>query len=169
MRLWLLAAGLLFAGSELLPAQARGLQRPGGRAQMEQRVRERFAEVVKERLQLSDDQMRRLHQTSQQFEQPRRQLQMQEREIRVALRAELQAGEGADQQRTAQLLERLFGIQRQRLEIFAREQQALAEFLTPVQRAKFLALQDQLHRRMEELQQRRRQQARQRDVEPDPE
>jgi Spy/CpxP family protein refolding chaperone len=52
-------------------------------------------------------------------------------------------------------MDALTSVQRQRLGLFAREQQDLARFLTPVQRAKYATLQAHLRKRVESLRERR--------------
>jgi hypothetical protein len=42
-------------------------------------------------------------------------------------------------------------LQRQRVELFAQEQRDLAQFMTPLQRARYTALQEQVRRRVEQL------------------
>ncbi len=121
------------------------------RAMLEQRFRERTAELVRRRLQLNDDQMARLKAANQQLERQRVALVTEERQARMALRSELMSGEAANQQKVSGLLDQLMRLQRQRLDLVEAEQRELAKFLTPVQRAKYLGLQIQLRQRMVEL------------------
>jgi protein CpxP len=151
-RLVVLAALVALAAAPSLGAQ-QGPSRggPERRAEMEQRVRQQFARVVQERLALTDEQLRKLGETTRKFEERRRLLLAQERDARMGLRQELVAGDDkADQQRVARLLDQLVQVQRQRIELFEQEQRELASFMTPVQRAKFAALQEQLRKRLEE-------------------
>ena len=120
-------------------------------AALEARVRERIAAVAKERLRLTDDQLRRLQQVNATFEPRRRALAVEERDARLVLRSELARNERADDARVDDALKRLFRVQRQRLDLAEQEQGELAKFLQPSQRAGYLALQDQLRRRIEEL------------------
>ena len=79
------------------------------RAQLEQQVRERIAEVTRERLGATDDQMAKLQGTNQKFDEQRRALVDQERQARVALRQAM--GPRANAQQQAQigaLLDRVF-------------------------------------------------------------
>jgi protein CpxP len=124
---------------------------PAHRQALEQRVRQRMASVVKQRLGLSDDQMRRLGEVNRDIEGQRRLLNQQERDLRVGLRAELVRGDSASQDRVARFVDQLIDVQRRRIDLLSREQRALAAFMTPVQRARYLAIQDQLRRRMEEM------------------
>lgn len=122
-----------------------------GRAMLEQRFRERTADLVRRRLQLNDDQMMRLRGANQQFERQRVALMSEERQARMALRSEIMSGDAANQQKVAGLLDQLMRLQRQRLDLVANEQRELEKFMTPVQRAKYLGLQNQLRKRTEEL------------------
>lgn len=135
----------LLAGATALPAQEPGAQRPA-----EQRLRQRLGMIVRDQLGLDEAQARQLGQVSQRYERERRQLALRERALRLQLRDELQGGEQANQERVARALDRMLEVQRTRLDIVQREQQDLAKFLTPVQRAKYLVLQDQLRRRLDE-------------------
>jgi Spy/CpxP family protein refolding chaperone len=125
------------------------------RAQLEQQIRERFARAVKMQLGLTDAQIERLSATNQQFDGRRRALVEQERDIRIGMRAELIRGDSADQSRVAKLLDQMISVQRDRLRLLEEEQHELAQFLSPAQRAKFLALQEQVHRSIEEMRQQR--------------
>jgi len=124
---------------------------PPQRQRLEARLRQRLWGITKNRVGLTDDQMTRLAQASRPFDVQRRQLAMQERQERLALRAEILAGPGADQQRVAASLDRVLELQRRRAQLQIDEQRALAAFMTPVQRAKYAALQEQLRRRAEKL------------------
>lgn len=132
------------------PALARGQggnPPPGAnRAELEQRVRERMATMVKNRLALTDDQVKKLGETNGKYEERRRLLQDQERDIRMGMRDELLLGDKANQNKVGDLLDRLLKVQRQRLDVVEQEQKELATFLTPVQRVKFHALQDQMRK-----------------------
>lgn len=142
-----IVAALIAAASSSVSAQQIATQR----AALEERFRERTAEVVRRRLQLNDDQMTRLKATNQQFDRQRMALVADERQARQALRAELVAGDAANQQKVAGLLDQLMRVQRRRLDLVENEQRELGKFLTPVQRAKYFALQNEMRKRVEEL------------------
>ena len=127
-----------------------------GRAGLERQFRERLAEVVRRRLDLNESQMRQLGAVNNRYERERMLLLRDERQMRQALRAEVLAGDSADQTKVAELLDRALRIQRQRLDLTEREQRDLASFMTPVQRAKYVGIQDDLRRRLEEIRQQRR-------------
>ena len=165
----LIALGLPFAAGDL-EAQGGIRNRPGAlrpnrraeqqlpdgppaarRQQLEQQVRRGFWRVAKQRIGFTDEQMLRLEQSTQRFDVQRRSLAQQERAQRVALRREILADSSANQIAIAGALERMHDLQRQRLELQTEEQKELATFMTPLQRAKFLALQEQVRKRMQEL------------------
>lgn len=125
-------------------------------AALERQFRERFADVVQRRLKLTEPQMRQLGRVNEQFERDRMRLLRRERLMRQQLRAEVLAGDSADQSKVAGLLDEALEIQRQRLDLAQREQRELAAFMSPVQRAMYVGIQDDLRRRLEEFRQQRR-------------
>jgi len=117
----------------------------------EQRFQQRVARIVQERLRLSDSQMRRLAEVNRRYAPRRQELLGRERNARRAVRREVVRGEGADQRRVAALVDELFALQRQRLDLLQEEQRDLGQFLTPTQRAQYLELQEQVRRRVERV------------------
>jgi periplasmic protein CpxP/Spy len=128
---------------------------PMRRQQLEQQLRQGLWRIAKQRIGLSDEQMSRLEQTSQRFDGRRRALVMEERAQRLTLRDEILADGKADQDRVAKALDRLLQLQRDRIELQAEEQKEFATFMTPIQRAKYAALQEQVRRRVEALRRQR--------------
>ena len=156
------ALTLLALVAPLLVAEARAQgnarrQPPAGvengprRQQLEARLRQQLWRVTKNRVGLTDEQMSSLAQASRPFDTQRRQLAQQERSERLALRREILAGANANQDRVATSLDRVLDVQRRRAQLQIEEQRALAAFMSPVQRAKYAALQEQLRRRAENL------------------
>ena len=122
---------------------------------LEARVRQRVAAVVQQRLALTDEQMRQLTIVNASYETRRRDLLARERASRVAIRQELAKGKDADQKRVQESLDALFRLQRERIDVAEQEQRDLAKFMQPAQRAGYLALQEQLKRRVEDMRARR--------------
>jgi periplasmic protein CpxP/Spy len=124
----------------------------GSRRDLEQKFRRRFGELIKERVKLSDAQMSRLELTNRRFEKRRRALYGEERQVREEMRDALSAEESSTvQDRVARLMERALRLQRERLDLLEEEQRELTAFMSPVQRAKYFGMQEQLRRRMEEM------------------
>jgi Spy/CpxP family protein refolding chaperone len=148
-----LVVACAFAGAATpLPAQGAIDAPPRPAVQQLQR---RVLEVVQRTLGATDYQMRQLVEVNRRYESQRRALGQKDREARAVIRAEVLRDSLADQDKVARTLDELVDVQRQRLDLFAREQQDLARFLTPVQRAKFATLQEALRKRVEQLRQRR--------------
>jgi hypothetical protein len=119
------------------------------RQQLEQRLRNGMARVVKQRIGLTDDQMSKLAQVNARYDTRRRDLNREERSRRVELRAQVLGAQGADQERIASALDRVLQIQRERIDLQIEEQRQLATFMSPLQRARYAALQEQIRRRLE--------------------
>ena len=145
----------VLAATPVLAQQPLSGRRDSAARPLETRVRQRMAALVKERLALTDDQMRQLAVVNASYETRRRDLIARERESRSAIREELAKGKGADQTRVQAALDSLFRLQRERIDIAEQEQRDLAKFMQPAQRAGYLALQEQLRRRVEEMRGRR--------------
>lgn len=151
----------LDAGAQIRPRRESTLPRAGqlperggtagNRAQLERRFRQMLYQVTRRRVGLSDAQMNRLMPINQRFETQRRAIQRQERETRLALRDAMRDSTHADQPRITGYLDKLVDLQRQRVELVAQEQRDLAAFMTPLQRARYTALQEQVRRRVEQM------------------
>ena len=151
-----LGVGVPLGAQRANRAQAQPGEPAEARAGLERQFRERFAEVVRRRLSLNDAQMQQLGQVNNRYERERMMLLREERQMRQALRQEVLAGDSAEQAKVAELLDRALRIQRQRLDITERGQRELAGFMTPVQRAMYVGLQDDMRRRLEDIRQQRR-------------
>ncbi len=143
-------ASVLALSAATAGAQAvRGTQTE--RAVLERQFRERTAEIIRTRLRLTEPQMEQLQQVNVRYAPQLNRLAVQERQTRRALRTELTAGDAANQKRISDLLDTSLRVQRERLGVIESEQRELAAFLTPLQRARYLALQAQMRKRAEEL------------------
>jgi hypothetical protein len=120
------------------------------RATLEQQLRVRTANVLQKRLGLSSGQMDKLEQSNRKFAPQLARVAAQERDTRKQLRGEMQSPT-PNQQLVSDLLNTSLQLQRQRLDLVDAEQKDLSGFMTPVQRAGYLAFQIQLRRRAEQL------------------
>jgi hypothetical protein len=168
IRSHVLVAALLLGLSRLTSAQQIGARSPVAtqpqvdsgaavRTRLELEIRRRFARMVRMRVGLTDDQVRRLAPVSQRYEQQRRRLQIEERDARQALRGSLRNEQTADPTQVDRHLQKLVEIQKQRAQLLEAEQRDLATIMNPMQRAKYMALQDQIRRQLEQVRQRRAQ------------
>jgi hypothetical protein len=120
------------------------------RADLEQQLRERTAKLTQQRLGLTDTQMARLEQSNARFAPQLNDLVMQERNTRQQLRLEITAPQ-PNQQKISDLIDASFRVQHQRLAVVEAEQKDLATFMSPSQRARYIALQAQFRKRAQEL------------------
>ena len=134
--------------------QLQGEQPGQNRAQLERRFQQMLFEMTRRRVGLTDVQMNQLVPVNRRFEQQRRQLQRQERETRLSLRDAMRDTAQVDQSRITGYLDRLVQLQHQRADLIEQEQRDLAQFMTPLQRARYTALQEQVRKRVEQLRRR---------------
>lgn len=121
------------------------------RAALEQQFRERSAKLAQQRLGLTNAQLAQLEESNARFAPQLNQLAVQERDTRRQLRVEMTSGNQANQQHVSDLLDNSVRLQKQRIALVEAEQKDLARFLTPVQRARYIALQAQFRKRAQEL------------------
>lgn len=124
---------------------------PMSRDSIDTRVRLRIAQIVKTQLGLTDRQVRQLMLTNRRFESQRVALFEEEREVRNALRDEIESRDTTRQAQVGELLDRMLKLQRDRLSLLEAEQKELSTFLTPVQRARYFGLEEQIRRRVMDL------------------
>jgi hypothetical protein len=129
-------------------------QDPERRAEVEQQLRERFSGAVKQQLGLDDAQVRKLQEHNRKFADRRQSLVQRERDARGVLREELQRDQQADNPKVATALQELMKVQKERSALLEDEDKSLSEFLTPLQRARYMALQEAMRKRIEELRKR---------------
>lgn len=154
----LLAALLTLLAPDPLGAQDRPQSRvqggpppAAGRDSLEARVQQRMGQMLRTQLGLNDVQMSQLMASNRRFAGRRMELLRQEREVRNELRDELGSGDTTRNAQVGALLERMLSVQRQRVELLEAEQKDLAAFLTPIQRARYFGIEEQIRRRVEEM------------------
>ena len=121
------------------------------RAALEQQVKARLGQVLKQRLGLTDAQMVKLQETNRKFDEKRRLLVDQERDVRMSLRDEMLRPDSSRSSQVSGLLDRVVRVQRQRVDLLEQEQKELSGFLTPLQRAKYYGAEEQMRRRMQNM------------------
>lgn len=119
------------------------------RMRVEGSLREALAQAVKQRLNLNDQQATRLMDVNRKFGEDRLRIARDEIRIRRDLRQSISGRDSSRSPETARLLDELLDTQRQRLDLQQKEQAALSEFLTPEQRARYIAMMEQLRRRIQ--------------------
>lgn len=141
-----------------LAAQAvapQGPPRGAARDSLENRVRERMMQMLKTQLGLDDEQARKLGIAARKFESQHRDLFVRERQARISLREELALNDTTRQAQVGRLLDQMLVVQKQRMELIEAEQRELATFMSPIQRARYFGMQEQIRRRIDEMREQR--------------
>ncbi len=126
----------------------------GDRAALRRQVQQAFARNVRRQLNLNDEQMQTLMRVNQKYDRQRTEIVRDERQARLGLRAAMLDSGSADQNaRIDQQMNLLVQAQRRRADLLENEQKELSGFLTPLQRARFSVLQDNLAGSIRKLQQ----------------
>ena len=138
-----------------VPPQGSGGQQGGrigpDRAALEQQVKARLGQMMKKQMGLTDTQMSKLQETNRKFDERRRLLVDQERDVRMSLRDEMLRPDSSRSAQVSGLLDRVVRVQRQRVDLLEQEQKELSGFLTPLQRAKYYGAEEQMRRRMQNM------------------
>lgn len=154
---WLmgLAAAALLAGGPL-HAQDPDLEETGPAVErLRQAVEQRFSAYVRTELQLTDEQAQKLRANSQQFGQQRRQIAVDERQLRRALDDQMRPGIAANQDSVTRLMNGIADRRQAYAKTFEDERRSLT-FLSPVQQARYLQLRERLLDRLREARARAR-------------
>ena len=122
---------------------------PRQREELEADIRRAFARVVRQRVGLNDEQMQKLGPMTERHAIVRRRLQMDERSLRAQMQVELLKDAPSDSA-VNRMLDQFTEIQKRRVQMMESEQKDFATIMTPVQRARFNAMQEQLRRQLEQ-------------------
>ena len=120
---------------------------PQERAELERRVRQRFGQIIQERLGLTEETAQQLGQAMEAFQGDRTQLMREEQALRRRVEAVVLEG-GVSEDESASLLGRLVELKETELDLFRSEQEALMQVLTPFQLLQFHQLREQLNDRV---------------------
>jgi Spy/CpxP family protein refolding chaperone len=113
-------------------------------------VRVAIERRIRAQVRPTDDQMTKLHQIDSRFEGRRTALNREEIKVRRDLRQALMDTVNVNPTRIGQLLDQMIAFPRRRATLMEEEQKDLAGVLTPVQRAKYHAIQEQVRRLIEQ-------------------
>lgn len=144
----LLALAGAVAGAQN-PERGRGRREGGDGAGMMQ-ARQAIERLIRNQVQPTDEQMARIRQIDQQYVPRRIQLDREEQQVRRELRQAMLDTANIDQAKIGQLLDRMVAFPGRKAALLEEEQKSLAQVLSPLQRAKFNAIQEQLRRRIEQ-------------------
>lgn len=130
-------------------AQNRG-GRPQNRQEMEQRVRRQMGRMIEERLSLDDAQAEALSNVVRGLEGRRHELRRAEMAVRRRVEA-FMLESGVEDAEAQQLLTRMIELRAEEAQLYAEEQEALLEVLSPVQVLQLQSLREDLGQRIRSL------------------
>ena len=120
------------------------------REQLEQRIRAQMGRMMRERLALTEEQSEQLSEVVQRFQSERRELFRIEQATRRRVEALMLEG-GNDEEEATELLTRMTDLRAQEAELFAAEQVALLEVLSPIQVLQMQSIREQIGQRIRAL------------------
>ena len=148
MKIGAVAFALLLTGTSAAVAQRPG--NPPPRGELEAELRRGFARAVRQRVGLSEEQMRRLAPITQKYATERARIQLDERQARMELGRILRDSVPADSAKIDGLMARMLDAQKRQVQLLEQEQKELATIMSPLQRARFFGLREQMRRQLEE-------------------
>jgi hypothetical protein len=156
MRNWawaMVALGMLMAAPVM--AQEPATEPMADTAVLRQRIEDRFAQRVKEELGLDDAQASKLRDVARGWAAKRRGYEAEERSLKRALADQMRPGVAANTDSVSRLTQRLLDLRVIYAESYRGEYRELG-FLTPVQRAQFVALRERVLDSMRRMREERR-------------
>ena len=151
----LLMTALLTSGAEGLAAQRRGNQQPGGgqRGDMERRIQARFDNLVREELELSDDQTRQLQEAVEDFRSRRLEFSQSELNTRARVGRLGAAGGGREltEEEASEILAEMLELSGAEATLFREEQEAFLRILSAPQVVRYIMMRQQLGDRIRAL------------------
>ncbi len=145
----------MIGGAEWLIAQRSGAQQPGGgqRAEMEQRIQARFDNLVREGLNLTDDQVQQLEDVVQDFRGRRVDFSQRERSTRARVGRLGARGGGAElsEQEATEILAEMLELSGDEATLFREEQEAFLQILSAPQVVRFILMRQQFGERIRTL------------------
>jgi hypothetical protein len=150
-----LMLSLLLLTGAAAPLLAQQPDTQPGQPALRERVERRFSERIKEELELTDDQAGKLKEVAKKNGSRRRELRRRERALYAAIDQQLEAGQKADQDSVARMTREMLDLRVEYAQSL-RDEMGKLTFLTPVQRAKLMAMRDRLLHRVHEMREDRR-------------
>jgi hypothetical protein len=152
-RLWMLSLAVLLAPGLVAQQPDVPRQRPdtAEAERLRTQIEQRFSQHVQQELKLTPDQAAKLRATHERFGTRRRALMRQQMDRRQALEGQMQPGVAANSDSVRKLMDGMRGGRAEMLKIEQDEDQEMAGYLSPVQRARYQQMREHLMRRVNEM------------------
>jgi hypothetical protein len=152
-RVWMLSLAVVLTPC-LAAQEPDSLLQRAEAARLRAQIEQRFAERLQQDLKLSPDQTTKLRATQERFGTRRRTLMQQQMQRRRALDDQMQPGVAANPDSVRKLMDGLRAGRAEMLKIEQDEDQEMAGYLTPVQRARYQQMRERLMQRVGEMRRR---------------
>ena len=150
-------AGLVLAGTLMALGNVPLSAQEGPRATALRRELElRFALQVQQQLQLSEEQTTKVRDIMSGYAERRRELELQERQLRMALNSQLRPGIAANPDSVNRLVDAIATGRVSYAQLVQEEMRELSTVLDPVQRGQLFLMRDRLLQRVQEMRQQNR-------------
>jgi Spy/CpxP family protein refolding chaperone len=150
-------AGLVLAGTLMALGNIPLSAQEGPRATALRRELElRFALQVQQQLQLSEEQTTKVRDIMSGYAERRRELELQERQLRMALNSQLRPGIAANPDSVNRLVDAIATGRVSYAQLVQEEMRELSTVLDPVQRGQLFLMRDRLLQRVQEMRQQNR-------------
>jgi Spy/CpxP family protein refolding chaperone len=147
---FMLTLALATVASAQEPGRGRGRRGGGDMPKNQLAARQAIERLIRTQVQPTEQQMKQLQAIDSRFEPQRIELNREEMTVRRELRQAMTDSTNVDEAKIGQLLDRMITFPARRAAIMEAESKALAGVLTPLQRARYHAIQEQLRRRIEQ-------------------
>ena len=151
-----LLAGIVFSLMAVTSVEGQRGRRGGGRnfpserAGLEQRVRVRMDQMIRQQLELNEDEWKAIGDQARDFDGKRRELIRKEQALQRRVEA-IAIERSENDEEAAEILDQLITLREQELELFQQEQERLLEILSPSQLVRFQNAREKLGERIRRL------------------
>ncbi len=128
----------------------RGPPPPSERSGLEQRVRVRMDQMIRQELDLNEDEWKAVGDNARDFDMKRRELMRSEQALKRRVEAIALEG-GANDEEAGEILDQLIALREQELQLFQEEQERLLEILSPSQLVRFQNMREKLGEQIRRL------------------
>ncbi len=128
----------------------RGPPPPSERSGLEQRVRVRMDQMIRQELDLNEDEWKAVGDNARDFDMKRRELMRSEQALTRRVEAIALEG-GANDEEAGEILDQLIALREQELQLFQEEQERLLEILSPSQLVRFQNMREKLGEQIRRL------------------
>lgn len=142
----ILASALALSAQE--PPRPRPFMDPAQRAKLEMRWRQETEQLLRDKLKLTDDQVKKLRALDARMQPLRNKVRDELHAVYAETEKEVARGDAANQKRVGELMQQSTMLRKRYMDVIDEEQRELLTFLTPVQASQYISIQKQLREKI---------------------